>query len=84
MKPARYRKHVGGGSREADLVPASGTDDWRAALTFEEEPMPADHPLRTLPNVVLTPHAAGWTCIAARHGPLRGRGGRVAASGSGH
>jgi len=23
---------------------------------FEEEPLPADHPLRRLPNVVLTPH----------------------------
>jgi phosphoglycerate dehydrogenase-like enzyme len=31
-----------------------------AALdVFEREPLPADHPLRRLPNVVLTPHAAG-------------------------
>lgn len=27
---------------------------------FEDEPLPADHPLRTMPNVVLTPHV-GWT-----------------------
>jgi len=28
-----------------------------AALdVYDEEPLPADHPLRTLPNVVLTPH----------------------------
>jgi D-3-phosphoglycerate dehydrogenase len=26
---------------------------------FEEEPLPADHPLRKLDNVVLTPHVAG-------------------------
>ena len=26
---------------------------------FEEEPLPADSPLRTLPNVILTPHTAG-------------------------
>ena len=27
----------------------------------EPEPLPADSPLRTLPNVVLTPHVAGAT-----------------------
>jgi phosphoglycerate dehydrogenase-like enzyme len=27
--------------------------------TFEEEPLPASHPLRALPNVFLTPHIAG-------------------------
>lgn len=27
---------------------------------FTEEPLPADHPLRSLPNAVLTPHV-GWT-----------------------
>ncbi len=32
----------------------------RAILDVTEpEPLPADHPLRTLPNVVLTPHIAG-------------------------
>ncbi len=28
---------------------------------FETEPLPAGHPLTTLPNVLLTPHAAGMT-----------------------
>ena len=33
---------------------------------FAVEPLPADSPLRTLPNVVLTPHMIGHT-IEAHH-----------------
>jgi phosphoglycerate dehydrogenase-like enzyme len=33
---------------------------WGAGLDVTDpEPLPEDHPLRTLPNVVLTPHNAG-------------------------
>ncbi|WP_248926567.1 hydroxyacid dehydrogenase [Paenibacillus hamazuiensis] len=33
-----------------------------AALdVFEKEPLPADHPVRKLPNVLITPHVAGAT-----------------------
>lgn len=35
---------------------------------FEIEPLPADSPLRLLPNVVLTPHAAGITREATEAG----------------
>ncbi|MCC6585961.1 MAG: D-2-hydroxyacid dehydrogenase [Bryobacterales bacterium] len=40
-----------------------------AALdVFETEPLPADHPLWDMENVILTPHIAGnCTLIAARH-----------------
>ena len=34
---------------------------------FEEEPLPADHQLRTLPNVVLTPHLGAATAEAQQN-----------------
>lgn len=39
-----------------------------AALdVFEQEPLPADHPLRTLPNIVLTPHVGASTAEAQQN-----------------
>lgn len=42
---------------EAALLEALHRGAFRAALdVFDEEPLPADHPLRQAPNTVLTPH----------------------------
>lgn len=49
---------------EAALVAALATGRIRAGLdVFDREPLPADHPLRSLPNAVLTPHLG----YGARH-----------------
>ncbi|MBD5785461.1 hydroxyacid dehydrogenase [Cellulosimicrobium terreum] len=47
---------------ESALVDALATGRISAALdVFDTEPLPVDHPLRGLPNVVLTPHHAAAT-----------------------
>ena len=44
----------------AALIERLGRGDILACLdTFEEEPLPAAHPLRRMPNVFLTAHIAG-------------------------
>lgn len=49
--------------KEADLIDALRTSRIAGAGldVFEHEPLPPDSPLYSLPNVVLTPHAAGIT-----------------------
>ena len=47
---------------EDALLAALRTGRFRAVLdVFPQEPLPADNPLYTLPNVVLTPHTAGYS-----------------------
>jgi phosphoglycerate dehydrogenase-like enzyme len=52
---------------EAALIERLQAGRFRAAMdVFEEEPLPAGHPYRSLPNVVLTPHRAGGTLESYR------------------
>jgi phosphoglycerate dehydrogenase-like enzyme len=66
MKRTAFFVNIGRGmtTRLDDLVAAlrAGEIAGAALDVFEQEPLPAEHPLWTLPNVLITPHTAG-------HGP---------------
>jgi phosphoglycerate dehydrogenase-like enzyme len=63
MKPSAYIMNVGRGGtiRLDDLVEALRKKDLAGAGldVFEVEPLPADHALWYMPNVILTPHCSG-------------------------
>jgi phosphoglycerate dehydrogenase-like enzyme len=72
MKPTAYVINVGRGAIVdlADLTAALQAGEIAGAGldVFETEPLPADHPLWKMPNVILTPHVAGYSPkIAERH-----------------
>ncbi len=66
MKKTAFFINIGRGmtTKLDDLVAAleAGEIGGAALDVYEKEPLPADHPLWTMPNVLLTPHMAG-------HGP---------------
>ena len=63
MQRSAFFINIGRGmtTKLADLVAAlqAGEIAGAALDVYEQEPLPADHPLWTLPNVLMTPHMAG-------------------------
>jgi phosphoglycerate dehydrogenase-like enzyme len=64
MKPTAFFINIGRGmtTRLDDLVAALAAGEIAGAGldVFEQEPLPADHPLWTMPGVLITPHTAGY------------------------
>jgi phosphoglycerate dehydrogenase-like enzyme len=64
MKRSAFFINIGRGmtTKLDDLVAALAAGEIAGAAldVFEQEPLPAEHPLWTMPNVLLTPHMAGW------------------------
>jgi phosphoglycerate dehydrogenase-like enzyme len=64
MKSGAFFINIGRGktTRLADLVASLQAGELAGAGldVFEEEPLPPEHPLWTLPNVLITPHVAGY------------------------
>jgi phosphoglycerate dehydrogenase-like enzyme len=64
MKRSAFFINIGRGmtTRLDDLVAALRAGEIAGAGldVFEQEPLPADHPLWTLPSVLITPHTAGY------------------------
>jgi phosphoglycerate dehydrogenase-like enzyme len=72
LRPSSYLINVGRGAIVVldDLVAAlrAGRLAGAALDVYETEPLPAQHPLWDFPNVVLTPHTAGYSpVISGRH-----------------
>jgi phosphoglycerate dehydrogenase-like enzyme len=65
MKPNCFLVNVGRGEliNEAALIRALD-NEWIAGAgldVFEEEPLPSDSPLWSMPNVIISPHISGFT-----------------------
>jgi phosphoglycerate dehydrogenase-like enzyme len=60
MKPTAFLINIGRGMTTDLVTPLEAGEIAGAALdVYEQESLPSDHPLWTLPNVGLTPHMAG-------------------------
>ena len=65
MKPSAYFVNTARGAivKQADLVAALQAGQFAGAGldVFEQEPLPPDHPLAEMDNVILSPHGMAWT-----------------------
>ncbi len=65
MKPTAYLVNIGRGGTVDEAALVRGLQEgWLAGAgldVFEQEPLPADSPLWTLPNVIITAHYSGAT-----------------------
>ena len=70
LRPSSYLINIGRGAIVVldDLAAAlrAGRLAGAALDVFEVEPLPTDHPLWDFPNVILTPHTAGYSPVIAR------------------
>ena len=68
MKRSAFFINIGRGmtTKLDDLVAALNAGEIAGAAldVFEQEPLPAEHPLWTMPNVLLTPHTAGMGAVS--------------------
>jgi phosphoglycerate dehydrogenase-like enzyme len=68
LKPGAIFINVGRGDlADPDALTAALKSGHLAAAAldvFDPEPIPADHPIRTLPNVILSPHIASCSMPA--------------------
>lgn len=74
MQPGAHYLSVGRGKTTvtADLVAALASGHLAGAGldVVDPEPLPADHPLWQMPNVLITPHTAGRGADSSRHRTL--------------
>ncbi|HZG87685.1 MAG TPA: D-2-hydroxyacid dehydrogenase [Paenibacillus sp.] len=65
MKPTAFFVNVGRGAAVDEAALAAALQEGRIAGAgldvFEEEPLPPEHPLWAMDNVIVTPHSAGST-----------------------
>jgi phosphoglycerate dehydrogenase-like enzyme len=72
LKPGAFLINTGRGSLVDEAAMVECLREKRIAAAgldvFDTEPLPAGHPLTALPNVLLTPHAAGMTPEVIQNG----------------